>query len=75
MSKLLQSRKFLLVCLDALVLMAGIAISQFAPDWQDFYVKMSAPFAAVVSAAIVGIAIEDAAALKSGAHPNQQIDG
>jgi hypothetical protein len=71
MSKLFQSRKFLLVVLDAAVVLTAVVVSQFAPDWTAFAASISAPFAAVISAAIIGIALEDAAALKAGSHPNQ----
>lgn len=74
MSKLFQSRKFLLICVDATVSLAGLAVGFFVQDadWQRFILGVIATLQPVFVAAIVGVAVEDAAALKAGTHPNQE---
>ncbi len=73
MSKLLKSRKFLLVVLDAGVAIGTVIVTQFlSPEWQQFTIAIVVPVTAVITAAIVGIALEDSAALKAGTHPNQR---
>jgi len=74
MSKLLASRKFLLVCLDALIGLVGLCVGFFVkdPDWQRFVMAFIGFLQPVFVAAIVGVAVEDAAALKAGTHPNQE---
>jgi purine-cytosine permease-like protein len=74
MSKLLASRKFLLVCLDAVVGLAGLCAGFFLedPDWQRFVLAFIGFLQPVFVAAILGVAIEDSAALKAGTHPNQE---
>ena len=72
MSKLFQSRKFLLVVVDAGVAIVTVVIAQFlTEDWVTFSASIIAPVTAVITAMIVGIALEDSAALKAGSHPNQ----
>ena len=69
---LFQSRKFQLVLLDAVVVIVGVVVAQFlSVEWQQFTVAIVAPITAVITAAIVMIRVEDAAALSAGAHPNQ----
>ena len=69
---LFQSRKFQLVLLDAAVVLIGVIVSQFlAMEWQQFTFAIMAPVTAVITAAIIGIAMEDSAALSAGSHPNQ----
>ncbi len=72
MSKLFQSRKFLLVVLDAGVAIVTVVVAQFlTEDWVTFSASIIAPVTAVLTALIFAIAVEDAAALKAGSHPNQ----
>ncbi len=72
MSRLLKSRKFLLVVLDSGVVIGTVIVTQFlTPEWQQFTLAIVAPVTAVITAAIIGIALEDSAALKAGTHPNQ----
>ncbi len=72
MSKLFQSRKFLLVLLGAGVDIVTVVIAQFlTEDWVALSAAIIAPLTAVLTAMIIAIAVEDAAALKAGSHPNQ----
>jgi hypothetical protein len=71
MSKLFQSRKFLLALLTAVVDISAIVVAQFLPEWSEFVGAIMASVTVVMVAVIAGIAIEDAAALKAGTHPNQ----
>lgn len=75
MKKLLASRKFLLVVLDAIVAAVGLCVGFFLkdPEWQRFILAFVGILQPVFVSVIVGIAVEDSAALKSGAHPNQQV--
>jgi hypothetical protein len=41
-------------------------------DWQRFILGVVAALQPVFVAAIVGVAVEDSAALKAGTHPNQE---
>jgi hypothetical protein len=74
MSKLLASRKFLLVCLDAAVALVGLVVGHFVgdPDLSRFILGLVGILQPVFVSIIVGIAVEDAAALKAGTHPNQE---
>ena len=72
MSKLFQSRKFLLLVVDAVLGLAGLLIAFFIKD-EALSVLLIGVFATlqpVFVGAILSIAIEDAAALKAGVHPN-----
>ncbi len=71
MSKLFQSRKFLLVVLDAVVVVVAVVVAKFVPEWSEFVGQVTIPVTAVITAAIIGIAYEDGQALKAGSHPNQ----
>lgn len=71
---LFQSRKFWLVVLDAFTAILGLVVSVFFPEWQDFILKMWAAMQPVFLAIIVGIAVEDSAALRAGTHPSQNGD-
>ena len=70
---LLKSRKFLLVCSDAVFGLGALSVGFFVgdPEWQKFLAGLFALLQPVVVAAVVGIAVEDAAALKAGTHPSQ----
>ena len=72
MSKLFQSRKFLTALLTGVVDVVLLIVSQFYPEWSEFAKAIMASFTAVMIAVIAGIAVEDSAALKAGAHPRQQ---
>ena len=71
MSRLFQSRKFLLALLTAAVDVAAIVVAQFWPEWTQFIGAIMASVTAVMIAVIAGIAYEDGQALKAGSHPNQ----
>ena len=73
MKKLFSSRKFLLIVVDAVFVLAGGAAAFFIddPDWQRFIALVLTALQPVFVAAVVGIAVEDAASLKAGTHPNQ----
>lgn len=74
MSKLFQSRKFLLVLLDAIFGLAVLFVGFFVADveWQKFTFAIFATLQPVFVAIILGIAVEDAAALKKGTHISQK---
>jgi hypothetical protein len=71
--KLLYSRKFQLVLADSAFGLAALCLAFFVKDadWQRFLAGIFAIIQPVIVAAILGIAIEDSAALKAGSHPNQ----
>ena len=72
MSKLLKSRKFLLLLLDTVISLVSGAIGLLAAPEQAeqvlYFIGLLQP---VFVAIIVVISVEDAAALKAGSHPNQ----
>ena len=75
MSVLFQSRKFLLVVIDAVFGIAAVAVAFFLVDTLELQIFVGAIFATlqpVFVGAINAIATEDSAALAVGAHPNQQ---
>lgn len=74
MSSLLKSRKFLLVLIDGLVALSGLSVGYFVgdPDLSAFLLAVIASLQPVFVAAVVGIAVEDSAALKAGTHPSQE---
>ncbi len=73
MSKLLKSRKFLLLLLDTVIAATAFAVSQFAsPEVADKIMVVVALLQPVFVAIILAIAVEDSAALKAGSHPNQR---
>jgi hypothetical protein len=76
MSKLFQSRKFLLILVDAVFIVAGGAAAFFIgdPDWQKFLALVLAAIQPVFVGAVIAVAVEDSAALKAGTHPNQKDD-
>lgn len=76
MSKLFSSRKFLLICVDAFFALVGLSVGFFVQDadWQRFIFGVVAALQPVFVAAIVGVAVEDAAAFRAGIHPNQTGD-
>jgi len=66
------SRKFLLLCLDVAVSLVVYLIPQFfAPEFTEVALTVIGIVQPVFVAVIVGIAWEDAAALKAGTHPSQ----
>ena len=67
-----KSRKFLLLCLDVAVSLAIFLVPQlFAPDTAEVTLAVIGIIQPVFIAVIVGIAVEDSAALKAGSHPSQ----
>lgn len=73
MSKLFKSRKFLLVLLESVIISVTVCLQRFlAPGDVEFVLAVLAPITAVITAMIIGIAMEDSAALKAGSHPNQE---
>ncbi len=73
MGKLFASRKFLLILVDAVFVLLGGAAAFFIgdADWTKFIVFLLATLQPVFVAAIIGITVEDKAALQVGVHPNQ----
>ena len=74
MSKLFQSRKFLLLVVDAVLGLAGLLIAFFIKD-EALTVLLIGIFATlqpVFVGAILAIAMEDSAAFAAGIHPNQE---
>ena len=75
MSSLFQSRKFLILLVDAVFALAALGVGFFIAENIETQVFVLAVFGIlqpVFVGAINGIATEDAAALAVGAHPNQQ---
>ena len=72
MSGLFQSRKFWLAVVTFVVDIVILVIGQFFPEWQVFAGQLIASITVLAGVVIAGIAIEDAAALKAGAHPSQE---
>lgn len=74
MSTLFQSRKFLLLLLDAIFALAALSVGFFLAEnveTQVFIVAVFGILQPVFVGAINGIAQEDAAAFAAGSHPNQ----
>ena len=73
MSKLIKSRKFLVLSIDAVFGLAALCVAFFVPDAElkVFVVAVFAIIQPVFYGVIDGIATEDAAALEAGTHPNQ----
>jgi ABC-type sugar transport system substrate-binding protein len=74
MSKLFQSRKFLLLVIDAVFAIAALFVGFFLADSTELQIFIAAVFATlqpVFVGAVMAIAKEDAAALEAGVHPNQ----
>lgn len=66
-----QSRKFRILCADALfATILLITVTFLAPEWSDFAIKMVAILQAPIVALIAGIAIEDAGYKASGKFPH-----
>ena len=75
MSSLFQSRKFLLLVIDAFFGVAALAVAFFLADTIELQVFIGAIFVTlqpVFVGAINAIAAEDTAAYSVGIHPNQQ---
>jgi ABC-type sugar transport system substrate-binding protein len=75
MSKLFQSRKFLLLVIDAVFAIAALAIGFFLVDdvaLQAFIAAIFLTLQPVFVGAVNAIAVEDAAAYAAGIHPNQE---
>ena len=51
--------------LDAGIVIVAVVIGKFAPEWADFSAQIAAPITVVLTAVIIGIAVEDAAYIKS----------
>ena len=74
MSALFQSRKFLIILVDAVFALAALGVGFFIAESIETQVFVLAVFGVlqpVFVGAINGIATEDAAALMAGTHPNQ----
>lgn len=72
MTKLFQSRKFLTMLVDLVVSLATFFITKYAaPDLAKDVLFVIGSLQPVVIAMIASVAVEDAAAYKAGAHPNQ----
>ena len=68
--KLLQSRKFLLLCLDTVISLTMFFVSKYAlpgvaEDIGFIIGVLQIPFAAI----IIAISVEDGAAIRAGTHP------
>ena len=75
MSALLQSRKFLLLVIDAVFGLATLAVGFFLAEDVQTQIFVGAIFVTlqpVFVGAINGITQEDAAAYSAGIHPNQE---
>jgi hypothetical protein len=73
MKSLFKSRKFWLASVTFVVDVVAIVSAQFlAPEWQEFVLALMGSATVLAGVVIAGIALEDAAALKAGSHPNQE---
>jgi hypothetical protein len=67
-----QSRKFLLLCLDVAVSLAIYLVPQLlGAESAEVALTVIGIIQPVFVAVIIGIAVEDSAALKAGSHPSQ----
>ena len=65
-----KSRKFWLSMLNAVIALIGLYTAAFlAPEYAELVVATTAIIAIPLTAVIVGIAMEDSAAMKSGYAP------
>ena len=74
MSKLFQSRKFLVLLVDSVFALAALFVAFYVQN-QEMTVLIASAFAIVQPvfiAVIAGIAYEDAAQIQAGNHPSQQ---
>ena len=74
MKKLLKSRKFLILSLDAVFGLAALAVAFFVAEDIETQVFVLAVFGIlqpVFVGVINGITREDAAAIQAGSHPSQ----
>ena len=62
---LFKSRKFWLAVVTFVVDIAILAIGQFFPAWQEFAGQLIASITVLAGVVIAGIAVEDAAFMKS----------
>ena len=75
MSNLFQSRKFLILLVDAVFGIAALGVGFFIAEnveTQAFVLAVFAVLQPVFVGAINGIATEDSAAYAAGIHPNQE---
>ena len=75
MSSLFQSRKFLVLLVDAGFGLAALAVAFFLADSIELQIFVGAIFVTlqpVFVGAVNAIAAEDVAALASGSHPNSK---
>ena len=74
--KLLQSRKFLTLALDALIAIVGLSVSFWVKDQAvaAYILGTVGALQPVFLGVIVMWGVEDAAALKAGTHPNQVLE-
>ena len=69
---MMNSRKFRAMAVDAIFAVLALVVTNFvAPDQTELVLKLLGYLQPVVLAYILGVAAEDAAALKAGTHPNQ----
>ena len=70
---MMNSRKFRAMAVDAIFAALALMVTSFlAPDQVELVLKLLAILQPVVLAYILGVAAEDAAALKANSHPNQK---
>ena len=70
---LLKSRKFWLMVVDLVVSLAGYFITKYVnPGAAQDALFIIGALQPVIIAVIVGITVEDAAALRAGTHPSQR---
>ena len=71
-----KSRKFVILALDAVAALATLWVAQLLPEESAaLALQTLAVLQPVVFAVVIGIAVEDSAALKAGSHPAQVSDG
>lgn len=67
-----KSRKFVLLAMDAAAALITLWVKQFVPPATAVFILQTlAILQPVILAVIIGIAVEDQAALKAGTHPSQ----
>lgn len=66
MNGLLQSRKFWIALVAAVVDIALVLVAQFAPEWTEFAKALIAPISGLAAVLVGAIALEDAAQKRAG---------
>jgi len=72
MKSLLKSRKFLLLVLDTVIGLVTYFVGKYAGASSEDVLTAIGLLQPVFVALIIGIAVEDSAALKAGTHPTQR---